>query len=392
MKTYDFDEQIDRCGTGCVKYDQRQATFGTDDLLPMWVADMDFRTPDCVFDAIRRRMEHPILGYTSLPADYFRVAARWITERHGWTPREEWMGFLPGIVPGLSFAVQVFTEPGDEVVVQPPVYHPFLHSVERNGRTLVFNPLRIVDGRWEMDFDDLERKLTGHTRLLILCNPHNPGGRLWPRDTLVRLARLCAERGVTVVSDEIHADMALGGRRHIPFASVCDEARDHSITYMSPSKSFNMPGLITSYYIIPNPGLRNRLAAFLEKSELNGGNIFAYEATRAVYLHGREWLDQMLAYVQGNIDLVARFLAERVPAIRPMLPEASFLVFLDCRGLGLEGDDLQRFFIERVKVGMNDGRMFGPGGEGFLRLNVACPRSTVEEALRRMEAAIAERK
>ncbi len=391
MKTYDFDEQIDRCGTGCVKYDQRQATFGTDDLLPMWVADMDFRTPDCVFDAIRRRMEHPILGYTILPADYFQVAARWINERHGWMPHEEWMGFLPGIVPGLSFAVQVFTELGDEVVVQPPVYHPFLHSVERNGRTLVFNPLRIVDGRWEMDFDDLERKLTGHTRLLILCNPHNPGGRLWPRDTLVRLARLCAERGVTVVSDEIHADMALGGRRHIPFASVCDEARDHSITYMSPSKSFNMPGLITSYYIIPNPGLRNRLAAFLEKSELNGGNIFAYEATRAVYLHGREWLDQMLAYVQGNIDLVARFLAERVPAIRPMLPEASFLVFLDCRGLGMEGDDLQRFFIERVKVGMNDGRMFGPGGEGFLRLNVACPRSTVEEALRRMEAAIAER-
>ena len=390
MKTYDFDEQIDRCGTGCVKYDQRRVTFGTDDLLPMWVADMDFRTPDCVFDAIRRRMEHPILGYTILPADYFQVAARWINERHGWMPHEEWMRFLPGIVPGLSFAVQVFTEPGDEVVVQPPVYHPFLHSVERNGRTLVFNPLRIVDGRWEMDFDALERKLPGRARLPILCNPHNPGGRLWPRDTLVRLARLCAERGVTVVSDEIHADMALGGR-HIPFASVCDEARDHSITYMSPSKSFNMPGLITSYYIIPNPGLRNRLAAFLEKSELNGGNIFAYEATRAVYLHGREWLDQMLAYVQGNIDLVARFLAERVPAIRPMLPEASFLVFLDCRGLGMEGDDLQRFFIERVKVGMNDGRMFGPGGEGFLRLNVACPRSTVEEALRRMEAAIAER-
>ena len=382
--TYNFDEIIDRRNTNCVKHDRCLEVFGTNDLLPMWVADMDFRTPDFVFDAIAKRAEHLVLGYTAPPADYFTVISEWIKKLHNWDVKEEWMGFLPGIVPGLSFAVQAYTEAGDEIIIQPPVYHPFIHCVKKNERNLVYNPLRVLDGHFEMDFDNLEKKITAKTRLFILCNPHNPGGKVWAPETLARLAEICAKHNIMVVSDEIHSDMALPGHRHVPFASVSETARNISVTFMAPSKSFNMPGLITSYYIIPNEDLRRKLKAFLEKNDLMGGNIFAYEATKAVYLHGSEWLRQMLDYVQGNIDYVADFLKKNIPQIKPMIPEASFLLFLDCKELGFEPADLQRFFIEKLKLGLNDGCMFGPGGEYYLRMNLACPRSVVEEAMKRI--------
>ena len=382
---YNFDEVIDRRGSNCVKYDCCLETFGTNDILPMWVADMDFRTPDFVFDAIQKRSIHPILGYTTPPKDYFTVISNWIKNLHNWEVEENWMGFLPGIVQGLSFAVQTYTEIDDEVIIQPPVYHPFIHCVKKNNRTLVYNPLRNTGAHFEMDFDDLEKKITNKTKLFILCNPHNPGGKVWNKETLIRLSEICAKHEITVISDEIHSDMVLFGQAHTPFAKVSETAKNISVTYMAPSKSFNMPGLITSYYIIPNQNLRKKLNNFLEKNDLLGGNIFAYEATKAVYLHGKEWRRQMLEYVQGNIDYVVDFLKKNVPEINPIIPEASFLIFLNCKNLGFEPDELKKFFTEKVKVGMNDGRMFGPGGEYHLRINVACPRSTVEEAMKRIK-------
>ncbi|WP_203583397.1 MalY/PatB family protein [Paludibacter sp. 221] len=385
---YNFDEIIDRRNTDSYKYDKCKEVFGTDDILPMWVADMDFRTPQFVFDAIYRRCEHPVLGYTSISKDYFSVISAWINKQHQWQTEEEWMGFMPGIVPGLSFAVQAYTDADAEVIVQPPVYHPFMYSVQKNGRKLVYNPLKVADGRFEMDFDDLESKITPKTKLLLLCNPHNPGGCVWDKDTLVRLAEICAKHNIVVISDEIHADMALPGYKHIPFASVSETAKNIAVTYMAPSKTFNMPALIASYYVISNPELRDKLKRFLERNDVANGNVFAYEATKAVYLQGDEWRKQMLAYVQGNVDYMVDFLAKHVPQIKPMIPEASFLVFLNCKGLEMGGDDLQKFFVQNVKIGMNDGRMFGPGGEGYMRMNVACPRSTVEEAMNRIKNAL----
>lgn len=388
MNKTNFDEIIDRRDTNCIKYDRCLEVFGTNDILPMWVADMDFRTPDFIFEAIEERMKHPVLGYTILPKDYFTIISNWLKDMHDWDTKEEWMGFLPGIVPGLSFAIQIFSEIGDEVIIQPPVYHPFIHCIEKNNRKIVFNPLKMVDKHFEMDFDDLEKKITDKTKMLILCNPHNPGGKIWREETLSRLADICAKNNIIVISDEIHADMTLPGYKHTPFAKVSETAKNISITYMAPSKTFNMPGLITSYYIIPNPDLRNRLQAFLDKNELLNGNIFAYEATKAAYLNGKKWLQKMLEYVQGNIDYVVDFFKQNLPQIEPIIPEASFLIFLNCKNLGLTPENLQKLFIQKIKIGMNDGRMFGPGGENYLRINVACPRSTVVEAMNRIKTTI----
>ena len=383
---YNFDEVIDRRGTNCVKYDFCYPAFGTNDLLPMWIADMDFRTPDFIFEAVSKRSAHPLLGYSRPPHDYFCVISNWIRKLHNWETREEWMGFIPGIVQGLSFAVQIFSEAGDEVIIQPPVYQPFIHCVEKNDRKLVYNPLKIVNGQFEMDFDDLEQKITPKTKLLILCSPHNPGGRVWSKTALAQLAEICAKNDIVVVSDEIHADMVLPNQpAHTPFAKVSETAKNISVTFMAPSKLFNMPGLISSYFIIPNVKLREKFFQFLEKNDLINGNIFAYEATKSAYLHGSEWRRQMLEYVQGNIDYVVDFLAQHLPKIKPMIPEASFLIFLDCTELKLSPDELNRLFVEKIKIGLNDGRMFGPGGDYFLRMNVGCPRSVIEEAMERFK-------
>ena len=384
MKTYDFDEQIDRCGTGCVKYDQRRVTFGTDDLLPMWVADMDFRTPDCVFDAIRRRMEHPILGYTILPADYFQVAARWINERHGWMPHEEWMGFLPGIVPGLSFAVQVFTEPGDEVVVQPPVYHPFLHSVERNGRTLVFNPLRIVDGRWEMDFDDLERRASDpRVTLMLLCNPHNPACRVWTREELERVGDICLRHGVTVVSDEIHCEFVMPGHAYTPFATLGGEIARRAVSCVSPSKTFNIAGLQIANIVAPDDESRRRIDRAINLNEVCDVNPFGVAATIAAYTEGEPWLLQLLDYIKGNYDFLAAYCREHLPVFPVAELEGTYLAWMDCRATGLTSEELEHRLLAEARLWLNAGSMYGAAGEGFMRWNLACPRARLAEALER---------
>jgi cystathionine beta-lyase len=388
---HNFDEIINRENTDAIKLEKCKLLFGTENVLPLWVADMDFRTPDFVLNAIQKRLEHPVLGYTTTPADFFELFAAWTQKLHDWQIKTEWTGFIPGIVPGLAFTVQCFTKPGEEVIVQPPVYHPFMNVVNNNGRDLVYNPLQEVKGKFEMDFDDLRSKITDKTRMLILCNPHNPGGKVWTLETLRKLDEICAKHKILVVSDEIHADMVLPGDpriKHIPFAKVSQTAADNSVTFMAPSKTFNMPGLKTSFYVIPNSKLYQQFTSYLEASEVKSGNIFAYAATAACYAEGNHWRKAMLRYVQENVDYVIDFLNEHIPQIRPMRPEASFLMWLDCKALGMEPDELHHFFVQKAGLGLNQGTIFGPGGEYHMRLNVACPKVILEQAMTQLKNAL----
>ena len=385
---YNFDEIIDRRNTNAVKLERCKALFGTDDLLPLWVADMDFRTPDFILDALQQRLDHPILGYTLPPNNLFDVFIAWVKEHHQWKLNSKQVGFIPGVVPGLALTVQCFTSPNDEIIVQPPVYYPFFNVINNNGRKLVYNPLRVENNKHAMDFEDLEQKITPATKMLILCNPHNPGGRVWSLDTLKRLDEICAKHKILVISDEIHADMVFSGNQHIPFASVAETAALNSITFMAPSKVFNIAGLISSFYMIPNQTLMNKFVAHLAASEVKGSNIFAYQATVACYDKGNDWRVAMLAYVQGNIDYVVNYLKEHIPQIKPMIPDASFLVWLDCGKLGMESDELHQFFAHKAGLGLNKGATFGPGGEDYLRMNVACPRKVLEQAMQQLKNAL----
>ena len=386
---YDFDEVIDRRNTGAIKLERCKALFGTEDVLPLWVADMDFRTPDFILEAIRERLKHPILGYTMPPKNFYPLTVKWITDHHGWKVKRDWVGFLPGIVPGLAFAVQCLTEVGDEIVVQTPVYYPFFHVIENNNRKLLVNELKEVDGKFVMYFEDLEKKFTEKSKLFILCNPHNPGGRVWTKAELEKLASICEKHNIIIVSDEVHADMVLPGQQaHTVFSTVSEWAEQHTVTFMAPTKVFNMPGLISSAYIIPNLELRKKFADYLEASEMNAGNIFAYIGAVAAYEHGEAWRLEMLNYVQGNIEFIVDFLKTNIPQVKPMIPEASFLVWLDCRELGMETDELHKFFSLKAGIGLNKGTIFGAGGEYHLRLNVACPRSILEQAMTQLQSAV----
>lgn len=386
---YDFDKPVERRGSGAVKFDALGPHYGREELLPMWVADMDFETPDFVVEALRRRLGHPIFGYTVEPEGYRPSIVAWQRRRHGWEIRPEWLAYIPGIVKGIGLVVDRFTRPGDRIVVQPPIYHPFHLLPRANDREVVWNPLRETAEGYEMDFEGLERLLAaGGCRLLLLANPHNPAGIAWDAATLRRLAALCAAHDVVVVSDEIHADMALFGHRHTPFASVSEEAARLSITFAAPSKSFNIAGIVSSYAIVPDEALRRRFFGWLAANEFDSPALFAPIATEAAYRHGDAWLDAMLRYVEGNVRLVEEFCRERLPGIRPVRPQASFLVWLDCRALGLAHERLVSLFVDGARLALNDGAMFGPGGEGFMRLNVGTQRARLKEALRRLERAI----
>lgn len=390
--TYNFDQLINRRGTGALKCDALQVRYGRPDLTPLWVADMDFATPDFIVDALRKRIEHPIFGYTIMPEEYWPTVKQWIADHHGWQVECDWMTYIPGIVKGIGLAVNCFVKPDEKVIIQPPVYHPFRLTPQGNGREVVFNPLiEQPDGTYAMDFDNLAQVADEKCRMLILSNPHNPAGLTWDAETLRRLAHFCASRGILVISDEIHCDMALYGHKHIPFASVSDEAAQCSITFGAPSKTFNIAGIVSSYAIIPNAELRNRFYPWLSANELNDPTLFAPIATLAAFSkEGEEWRKQMLHYVEGNIDYVIDFCANHLPVVKPLRPQASFLVWLDCRGLGLTQPQLVDLFVNKAKLALNDGQMFGKEGIGFMRLNVASPRSVIEQAMQQLAAAIAQ--
>ena len=379
--TYDFDKIIDRSGSGDLKHEVLKERYGRSDLLPLWVADMDFETPQFITDALRQRLDHSLFGYTVVPDELWTSIIQWIRDHHQWEVKREWLTYIPGIVKGIGMAINVFVKEDEKVIIQPPVYHPFRLTPEGNGRKVVYNPLKEVNGTYEMDFEQLTEVVDDKCRLLILSNPHNPAGVCWPKETLQRLAHFCFEHNIIVISDEIHADMALFGNKHIPFASVSDEAAQISITFGAPSKTFNIAGIVSSYAIVPNDSLRRRFYTWLEANELNDPPLFSPIATIAAYTQGEDYRQQMLRYIEDNIRFVENYCREHLPKIKPWRPQASFLVWLDCRDLGLSHDALVDLFVNRAHLALNDGAMFGIGGSGFMRLNVGAPRSVLRQAL-----------
>lgn len=393
MVRYDFDKVVDRRGTGALKLEVLKERYGRSDLLPLWVADMDFKTPPFITDALKKRLEHSLFGYTVVPADFWPTIIEWIYAHHQWQVRQEWLSFIPGIVKGIGMVVNVFVKEDEKVIIQPPVYHPFRLTPQGNGREVVFNPLKEeADGSYSMDFDNLAKVADEKCRLLILSNPHNPGGIVWDRETLKRLADFCYDHHILVISDEIHSDMALYGHKHIPFASVSEKAAHCSITFGAPSKTFNIAGIVSSYAIVPDAAIRERFFTWLKANELDDPHLFAPIATIAAFKYGEEWRKQMLKYVEGNIDFVIDFLKNNLPRIKALRPQASFLVWLDCRELQLPHDELVHLFVDEAHLALNDGAMFGPGGEGFMRMNVASSRSVLRKALEQLTAAVTNRR
>lgn len=388
MAKYDFDTIIERTGTGALKTDALEERYGRPDLLAAWVADMDFATPPFVVDALKERLEHPILGYTVEPADYRPSIIDWERNLHGWEINPEWISYIPGIVKGIGMVINVFTRPGDSVVIMPPVYHPFRITAEENGRKVVNVPLiEDAENRYHMDFEALEA-LDVDGGVLLLSNPHNPGGRMWSADELRRLAEICKRKHLLVVSDEIHADMALWGKKHVPFATVSEDATSNSITFCAPSKTFNIPGVVSSFSVVPDKKIRDRFYGWLAANEFGDAPIFSHIATVAAYRHGDEWRREMLTYVEDNIRMVEEYCAENIPGVKALRPDASFLVWLDCRALGLSHDELIDLFVNKARVALNDGAMFGEEGSGLMRLNVAMPWAALRSVLDRIAEAI----
>ena len=387
---YDFDEPVVRRGTSCVKHDMLKEVFGTDDLLPMWVADMDFKTPDFVVNAVRERCAHEVFGYTFAPTTYVCAVVNWFQSHYGIEAKWSKMHFIPGVVQGIAFVLQAFTQPGDHVLVTTPVYPPFLNVPHRSGRRFVSSSLKTVKGRFEIDYEDLEEKAKG-CKVMILANPHNPGGTVWTPEELRRIAEICYRQKVLVIADEIHADLTLPGHRHTSFTTVSEEAFHNAITFFAPSKTFNMAGLGSSVCYVPDPDIRRQFFGFLDANELSLGHLFAYVGAEAAFRYGEEWRLQLLSYLQENVDFALAYLAEHAPKVVAMRPEASFLLWLDFRAYGLPHEELVRILIEEGKVGLNSGLDYGADGEGFMRLNFGCPRATLEEGLRRICDALHDR-
>jgi cystathionine beta-lyase len=393
---YDFDRVQSRANTDSAKWGAVKAIFGSDDVIPMWVADMDFPTAQPIVEALQKRAAHEFYGYTQPGQNLFKAVVDRMQRKFGWRIEPEWIVFTPGVIPALNVAVKALTHPGDEIILQEPVYYPFFSSVKSNGCQIVTNALKLIDGRYEMDFADLESKFqakgsmqfaTSRIRALILCNPHNPIGRLWGREDLIKLGDIVIGHGATVISDEIHCELLFKGYQHISFASISKEFEKNCIVCMAPSKTFNLAGLGASSIIIPDKKLRDRFNE-ARAGTAHSPNLFGLVAMEAAYHYGDEWLTQLLDYLQGNLDFTLTFFAERIPRISVIKPQGTYLIWLDCRALGMDDRALSSFIREKARVGLDDGFLFGSGGSGFQRMNIACPRSLLEEALRRIENAV----
>lgn len=385
---WNFDEVVGREGTGCIKYDLRETTFGKKDIIPMWVADMDFKTPDFIIKRLQERLNHNLYGYFYRTPEYYQSIADWLLKQHNWKVGNDSICFSPGIVPALNFCTLAFTKPGDKIVVQPPVYFPFFSAVEAHGRKLVYNQLKEADGEWQMDFDSLAASIDSNTRMIFISNPHNPVGRSWRSWELKKVAEICLEKDVLIISDEIHCDLTLPGYVHTPMARLSPEISERTITCIAPSKTFNLAGLSTSSIVVTNPELRKTLNKVMDNLHIGNGNIFGTEASVAAYSEGKEWLDSLLVYIDQNIEYVREYCKSSIPEIIPVQPEATYMIWLDCRKTGMTGKELQDFFINKAGVGMNEGSTFGPGGEGFMRMNLGTTHQVVKKAMEQIELAI----
>ena len=387
MKKYNFDEQIERRGTDCVKYD-RLPFFGNANAIPLWVADTDFRVADFIMEALHQRMEHEILAYSNRSANYYPSIVNWLEKRHGWTVDRNMITSSPGVVSAVTTLILALSHPGDKVVVQPPVYFPFFSCVKDTGRQLVENPLVLKEGRYYFDFDDLKQKLDSKTKLLILCNPHNPGGMVWRREELEELGNICLANGTVIISDEIHSDLVFKGNQHLPLPTVSDELAQNCAVCMAPNKTFNIAGLASAFLVIPNKELKKRYDHWLHAIHISDGNIFGNIALEAAYTDGSDWVDQLMAYLTENRRFLETFIRERLPKVKMLVPEATFLAWLDLSAYGMTESKMAEILVHEVGVVMNKGSMFGSGGEGYFRLNFGCPKATLQKALEQMEEAL----
>ncbi len=386
MPKYNFNKITNRKDSNSVKYDLLKPLFGKEDLIPMWVADMDFDTPTFILDAIKKRMEHPILGYSYRPKAYNDSIIYWLKERHNWIIEESQISFSPGVVPGMLMAMMACTKPNDKVIVQTPVYFPFFTTIEENGREMLINPLKEVDGYYSMDFEHLESIIDDKTKAIFISNPHNPVGRAWKREELKQLVDICYANNVMILSDEIHSDIILKPNKHIPIASISEKAAEITITIMAPSKTFNIAGLSTSFVVIQNKDLLKKYNHQLDAFHLLQGNIFGSIASEAAFTpQGADWVDEMVDYIEGNIDYVCDFIKKNIPKIKVLKPEATYLLWMDMREFGMNNKELKDFFVNKVGIAVNQGDIFGVEGEGYVRLNIATSMEVVVEVMRRLK-------
>ena len=393
---YNFDTIISREGTGSMKWDTIETVFGNKEILPMWVADMDFPVAEPIIDAVKKRLEHPIFGYTKPWKSLLESVVERMKKKFNWEIKPEWVVFTPGVVPAISTAIKAITHPGDEVVLQGPVYYPFWDVIRENGCHIANNTLKFENGKYVMDYKDLEKKFApkkalfpkpSRTKAAILCNPHNPVGRMWDKEEQTKFGEIVLKHGGVVISDEIHSEIVVSDKKHIPFASISKEFEQNSITCFSPSKTFNIAGLSVLSIIIPNKNLRE---SFISAAghQLGKVSVLSLVAMEAAYRYGDEWLNELLEYLKENLKFLIEYFEENIPEVKVIRPEGTYLVWLDFRALGMNGEELSKFLVEKAKVGLDDGYLFGPSGNGFARINIACPIKTLKEGLKRIESAV----
>jgi cystathionine beta-lyase len=386
--TYNFDELIDREGTLSVKHGLKSKLFGRDDIIPMWVADMDFKSPDCVAKAIQRRAQHEIYGYSYRPDSFYQAAKQWLKKRHQWGVDTKWMNFTPGIVPGVNLTILALTQPNDRVMIQPPVYFPFFEGIKKNNRTLVENRLILEDGRYQIDFEDFENQLKKGVKLFILSNPHNPGGNVWTEAELKKMGELCVKYNTLIIADEIHGDIVFPPNKYRPLASMSEDIANQTITFIAPSKTFNVAGLASSVSIIQNKVTREAFSNIIDSLHIANGNLFGTVAFEAAYRQGERWLDQLIEYLGKNLEYLTEYIDNRIDGIKVIQPEGTYLAWLDCRELPIDNSEIHQFMIDEAGIGMNNGASFGENGLGFQRLNFGCTKSVLETALGQLETAV----
>ncbi len=389
---YDFDTLYERDSTYSAKWSLRKEQ-GLDDVIPMWIADMDFACAPEIVKAMKERVDHPLYGYTASSSGYYSGLIQWMAKRHSWAGiQREWICYSPGVVSAFNFAIQAYSRPGDKVVLQPPVYYPMKLAIDSNGRRMVENPLKVVNRKYMMDFEDLEKKIDDRTRMIILCSPHNPVGRVWTRNELQQLTEVCERKDITIISDEIHNDLIIGKTEHTCTATLSDEAMQRTVTLVSPSKTFNLAGLANSSVIIPNKKLRDAYLGVTDSNGIHFANTFGMVSQEAAYSYGEAWLGELLGYLRENQSYLEGFIKARIPGLVVYPLEGTFLTWVDCSALAMDDVELKEFMLRKAKLWFDEGTMFGSGGSMFMRINIACPRTLLRTALERLEKAVKELK